>query len=114
MLTDIQDFCLRFLDYEYSNEILMGIGVFLFIIAALKIIRSSLKLLFWVILGTLGAFSFSYGYNDGNAGLPQIAAERADSIDLADIVRDGKEDVLRVLCERMPGLGSLLNEEITN
>jgi len=114
MLTDIQNYWLRFLNYEYSNEILMGIGVFLFIVAALKIIRSSLKLLFWVLLGTLGAFSFSFGYNDGNSGLPQIAAERAASIDLADIVRDGKEDVLRVLCERLPGLGSVFNEEIVN
>ena len=114
MLTDIQDYWSGFLNYEYSNEILMGIGVFLFIIAALKIIRSSLKLLFWVVLGTLGAFSFSYGYNDGNSGLPQIAAERAASIDLADIVRDGKEDVLRVLCERLPGLESVFNDEIVN
>lgn len=102
MIEDIQQYWQRFLEYEYANELMMGIGVLLFIIAALKIIRSSLKLLFWVFLGTLGATAFSYGYNSGDIFLPGDVGS-ASRFDLSALIRDGKEDALRLLCERLPG-----------
>jgi len=103
MLNDISEYWNRFLAYEYAYEILMGVGAIILIIAILKIIRSSLKMLFWVVLGSIGFLSFSYGFNNGDGTLPGgFGSDRP--IDLADIVRDGKQDVLRVLCERLPGL----------
>lgn len=103
MLNDISNYWNRFLEYEYAYEVLMGVGAIILIVAVLKIIRSSLKMLFWVVLGSIGFLSFSYGFNNGDGTLPGgFGSDRP--IDLADIVRDGKEDVLRVLCERMPGL----------
>ena len=100
MLEDVLNLWARFESIEYSYEILMGIGGLLIIIAALKIIRSSLKVLFWVVLGAIGFASFSYGMNRGDS---QMTRELDGRIDIADIIRDGKEDVLRVLCEKLPG-----------
>lgn len=100
MLEDVLNLWARFESIEYSYEILMGIGGLLIIIAALKIIRSSLKVLFWVVLGAIGFASFSYGMNRGDS---QLTRELDGRIDIADIIRDGKEDVLRVLCEKLPG-----------
>jgi len=103
MLNDISDQWNRFLELEYANEILMGVGAIILIIAVLKIIRSSLKMLFWVVLGSIGFFSLSYGFNSSGGSLPGgFGSDRP--VDLAEIVRDGREDVLRVLCERMPAL----------
>lgn len=111
MLNDISDQWNRFLEFEYAYEILMGVGAIILIIAVLKIIRSSLKMLFWVVLGSIGFLSFSYGFNNGDGTLPGgFGSDRP--IDLADIVRDGKEDVLRVLCERMPDLQKGLQQDL--
>ena len=111
MLNDISDQWNRFLEFEYAYEILMGVGAIILIIAVLKIIRSSLKMLFWVVLGSIGFLSLSYGFNNGSGTLPGgFGSDR--TIDLADIVRDGKEDVLRVLCERMPGLQKGLQQDL--
>ena len=100
MLQDIQNYWARFEAFEYSYEILMGVGGLLVIIAALKIIRSSLKVLFWVVLGAIGVVSFSYGMNRGDSDL---ANELDGKLDIPSLIADGKEDVLRVLCERLPG-----------
>ncbi len=102
MIEDLQRYWQEFLGFEYANELMMGIGVLLFIIAALKIIRSSLKLLFWVLLGTLGAASFSYGYNIHKGILPGDLGV-IERFDLSALIRDGKEDALRLLCEKLPG-----------
>ncbi len=103
MIEDFQRYWQQFLDFEYANEFMMGVGVLLFIIAALKIIRSSLKLLFWVVLGTLGAATFSYGYNSDKGILP-INGSAIERFDLSALIRDGKEDALRLLCEKLPGI----------
>jgi len=64
-----------------------------------------------VVLGSIGFLSFSYGFNNGDGTLPGgFGSDRP--IDLADIVRDGKEDVLRVLCERMPDLQNGLRQDL--
>ena len=100
MLQDAQVLWARFEAFEYSYAILMGVGGLLVIIAALKIIRSSLKVLFWVVLGAVGVVSFSYGMNRGDS---DITRELEQKVDIADVFREGKEDVLRVLCEKLPG-----------
>jgi len=100
MLAEIHNVWRDFEALEYSHEILMGVGGLLIIIAALKIVRSSLKVLFWVVLGGIGAASFSYGMNRGDGSISQ---ELDGKIDISDIIRDGKEDVLRVLCAKLPG-----------
>ena len=100
MLQDAQNLWARFEAFEFSYEILMGVGGLLVIIAALKIIRSSLKVLFWVVLGAIGVVSFSYGMNRGDSS---ITREFDDKIDIGELIRDGREDVLRVMCEKLPG-----------
>lgn len=100
MLNEIQAMWHRFEAFEFSYEVLMGVGALLLIVAILKIIRSSLTVFFWVVLGGIGAASFSYGMSGGDSN---IANELGEKADLSDIMREGKEDVLRILCEKLPG-----------
>ena len=88
-----------FQNFEYANEVMIICGALLVFIAALKIVRSSLKMIFWVILAGVGAASVSYGMNGSPINLPGTG-----NINLEDIVGPGKNmsrDVLQVLCEKL-------------
>jgi len=88
-----------FQHFEYANEVMMVFGALLVFIAVLKIVRSSLKLAFWVLLAGVGAASVSYGMNGSPINLPGTG-----NINLEDIVGPGKNmsvDVLRVLCVKL-------------
>ena len=45
----------EFQKFEFANETLMVVGGLLVLFAVFQIIKSSVKLVFWVILGSLGA-----------------------------------------------------------
>jgi hypothetical protein len=88
-----------FLRFEYANEVLMICGALLVFIATMKIVRSSLKLVFWVLLAGVGAASVSYGMSGSPINLPGTG-----NIDLTDIIGPGKNmslDVLEVLCVKL-------------
>lgn len=95
------DYWQEFIRFEYANEIMMVVGTLLVFFSALKILRSSLKLLIWVVLASLGAASLSYGVQHSPYDLPAL-----DSLGVADIKALApklNKDVLEFLCEKLDG-----------
>ncbi len=87
-----------FLQLDYADEILIGVGVLLVIFSVIKIISSSLKMLFWVFLAAIGAVSLSYGFEQSPFDLPGINAVSFPS--LADIAANADSDVLKFVCDK--------------
>lgn len=88
----------RFLQFEYAHEVLMIFGAMLVLIGVMRIIRSSLRMVFWVLLAGIGVASVSYGMTGSAINLPGTDGS------LADLVDQGKDipvDALRVLCLKL-------------
>ena len=88
-----------FLEFEYANEVMMILGTFLVVVGVMKIIRSSIKLLFWVLLSGVGEASVSYGMSNSPLDLPGI-----NRIGLSDLdrLRSGlSNDVLKLMCIKL-------------
>lgn len=89
----------KFEQLEYSNELLVGIGLLLFLVGVMKIIRSGLKMAFWVVLCGFGMGSIAYGTNKGDINLPFNSSN-----DLNEYVGTGKEisaEALQLLCRKV-------------
>lgn len=69
-----------FQDFEFSNETLMVVGGLLVLVAILQIIKSSMKLAFWVLLAALGGWGALYGYDRSSVRLPENLAEEARNL----------------------------------
>ncbi len=69
-----------FQQFEFSNETLMVIGGLLVVIAMLQILKSSMKLVFWVILAIIGGFGALYGYDRSAVRLPDNLVDEARNI----------------------------------
>ncbi len=83
---------------EFANEILMAAGALLVLVGVMKIIRSSIQLIFWVFLAGAGVASVAYGWNHSTLDLPGKSP-----IDIADYIGPGKQmsaDVLQLLCTK--------------
>lgn len=93
----------QFIRYDHANEIMIAVGLFLVGFSILRIINSSLKLLFWVVLALLGSASLSYGFQHSPYDLPALDKLRAS--DLQDIALGSNNDVLRFLCEKLDQTG---------
>jgi len=74
------EFWQAFREFEFSNETMMVVGGLFVCIAMLQIVKSSLKLLFWVILAVVGAASSWYGYDKSTVRLPDNLAAEVRSI----------------------------------
>jgi len=70
----------EFQKFEFSNETLMVLGGLLLVFALFQILKSSMKLVFWVILGSCGAFSALYGYDQSAVRLPAHLADEVKNI----------------------------------
>lgn len=84
---------------EFSNEILIVLGALLFIIGVMKIIRSGLKMFFWVVLCGIGVGSVAYGTN---GEVPSFLSGGKGEI--SEAVGAGKElstDALKLLCTKL-------------
>lgn len=89
----------QFRSMAYSDELLIGIGAVLLIVGVIKIVKSSLTMLFWVVLSGLGLGAISQGLDQSPF---QMAA--ANKEQLSEYVGAGKEmsaDVLNVLCRKL-------------
>jgi len=89
----------QFRSMGYSDELLIGLGAILLIVGVIKIVKSSLTMLFWVVLSGLGIAAISQGLDKSPF---QIAAANRDQ--LGDYIGQGKElsaDVLNVLCRKL-------------
>ena len=92
-----------FLAFEYANEVMMILGTFLVVVGVMKIVRSSIKLVFWVLLSGLGVASVSYGMSNSPLDLPGI-----NNFGMSDLerLRSGlSTDVLKLLCIKLDELG---------
>lgn len=92
-----------FLQLDYADEILIGVGVLLVFFSVLKIISSSIKMLFWVLLAAIGVVSLSYGFEQSPLDLPGISEVSLPS--LADIAANTDSDVLKFICEKFDAGG---------
>jgi len=98
MLEQVNIYWEQFLSFQYANEILIGCGAILVLIGVMRIIRSSLRLAFWVFLSGIGVAAVSYGMNGSTIDLPGTNGS------LADLVNQGADipaDALKVLCLKL-------------
>jgi hypothetical protein len=98
MQNQIMAYWQQFLQFEFSNEVLMICGAMLVLIGVMRIIRSSLRLVFWVFLSGIGVAAVSYGMTGSAIDLPGTNGN------LTDLVGQGKDipiDALRVLCLKL-------------
>lgn len=94
----------QFLNFEYADELMIGLGAFLIVTGVMRIIKSSLTMVVWVALSALGVASVSYGMNRSAINLPFLEDPRAGLAELAELAAPGKElsvDALAILCERL-------------
>jgi hypothetical protein len=88
-----------FLQYEHASEVLMGVGGFLLLFSAWKILASSIKLIIWVLLAFAGGASASYGFKNSPYDLPAIANQQI--ADLKQLSPNISDEVLQVLCTKL-------------
>ncbi len=89
----------EFLKYEFADEVLIALGLFLVVVAILKIIRSSLRLVIWVLLAMVGVASVSYGMDRSSVTMPGGIGDN-----LRDLVIPGTElttETLWKLCQKI-------------
>ena len=95
----ILDYWHQFRNMAYSDELLIALGALLLIIGVIKIVKSSLTMLFWVILSGLGLTAISQGLDRSPFEVANANQEK-----LEEVVGAGKEmtaDVLAVLCRKL-------------
>jgi len=83
----------------YSDELLIGLGALLLIFGIIKIVKSSLTMLLWVILSGIGLTSIAHGLDQSPF---QLAANSQGQV--SDYLNAGKEisaDALEVLCRKL-------------
>jgi len=95
----VLDYWYQFRDLPYADELLIALGAVLLIVGVMKIVKSSLTMLFWVVLSGLGLAAISQGLDQSPF---QLAAKGKE--DVSEVLVAGKEmsaDVLAVMCRRL-------------
>lgn len=85
----------EFQKFEFSNETLMVVGGLIVLLALFQIIKSSVKLVFWVVLGSIGAVSALYGYDRSAVRLPSHLADEVRNLAGNGGLTDG---MMQALC----------------
>lgn len=94
------DYWTEFQKLEYANDLMLIGGIVLILVGVIKIVRSSIKMLIWVVLAGLGFASLSYAMNEKGIPMPAATPERLESL-----IEPGKEmsmDALDMLCRKLP------------
>lgn len=91
----------QFLEFDYAYEILLAVGGLLVVVAILQIVRSSIKMLFWVLMATLGAAAGTYGLQKGPYTVPGLENLRGANLNTLASTIDS--DVLQFLCQKLDG-----------
>lgn len=89
----------NFLDFEFANEVLILVGALLVLFGVMRILKSSLKLIFWVLVSGLGGFAVAYGVERSGSEVPLNLSQEIKSL-----IGPGRElsvDAMRVLCEKL-------------
>ncbi len=87
-----------FIRYEHANGIMMAVGAIFVFVSIMQIIKSSLKLLLWVLVAGVGAASISYGFEHSPYDLP--ALDNLTLSDLRELAPGADNDVLQYLCQK--------------
>jgi len=90
----------HFLEQDYASVVLMIVGGLLILFGIMKILGSSLKLLMWVLLVGIGAFSFNYGWERTATG-----AEVSLSDELKELIGPGKTLTLEAMKRMCMSMG---------
>jgi len=91
-----------FIRYEHANSILMALGAVLVFFSVIQILKSSFKMLIWILFAGIGALSLSYGFQHSPLDLP--ALDQIRLTDLRELAPDS--DVLNYLCQKIGFNGS--------
>jgi len=96
----------------YADEILIGVGAMLLIVSILKIVKSSLKMFFWVALAGLGLTGIAQGLDHN----PFVSAAVGNSpvTDYIDTSKELSTDALSILCRKMEETELLQLEQNSN
>lgn len=89
----------NFLQQDYASVVLMIVGGLLIIFGIMRILGSSIKLLMWVLLVGIGAFSFNYGWDRTATGQQVSLSE-----ELRELFGPGKDmtlDAMKRMCEKI-------------
>lgn len=89
----------EFLQFDYANEIMIGAGALFVVIGILQIVRSSIKMLFWLVFAGIGVVAGAYGMQQGSYTLPGI--DKLRSANLNAIASNIDTDVLEFLCQKL-------------
>lgn len=89
----------QFKAMAFSDELLIGIGAVLLLFGIYRIVKSSLTMMFWLILSAIGLGAISQGMD-----MSPFQLASANSNQLGDYLDQSKEmssDVLNVLCKKL-------------
>jgi len=90
----------EFQKLDYANDIMLFGGGLLILIGVIKIVKSSIKLLIWVVLAAFGFASASYAMNQKGIPMPDTSPAKLEAL-----LEPGKEmskDALEMLCRKLP------------
>lgn len=94
----------EFLNYRYASEVLMVVGMVLALMSILRVMKSSLTLIFWFVLAILGSGTFMYGFKnsdyDALAGIKEVTMTSIGSLG-----KDTPVEVLQALCVKLEAMG---------
>jgi len=96
--------------FEFSNETLIVLGGLLVVVAVLQILKSSLKMVFWVVLAVIGCFSALYGYDRSAVRLPDSLVEEARNLAGPGSLTNG---MMQALCLKVLNEGSASTSEVS-
>lgn len=85
--------------FEYSYEILIGIGVLLVLVGFFKIVRNGLRIILWIVLTAVGCWGVAYGLERSSNPVMVNVSE-----DLGSLIKPGRElivDQLLKVCRNM-------------
>lgn len=89
----------EFLKFDYAIEVLLAIGALFVLVGIVQIVRSSIKMLFWVVIVAIGAAAGSYGLQEGPYTLPGL--DRLQEANLNTLASSIDSDVLQYLCQKL-------------
>ena len=89
----------EFLQFDYAHEVLMAVGGLFVFVGVLQIVRSSIKMLFWVVIAGIGGIAASYGMQQGSYTIPGMDKLRSANLDT--IASNIDTDVLEFLCQKI-------------
>lgn len=93
-----------FLNYQYASEVLMAVGIILGIVSTLRVMRSSLALIFWFVLAIVGGGTFMYGFKNSDYDA-LTGIKEATLTGIGSLNSDTPVDVLQALCEKLDAIG---------